>query len=226
MSDLASHIKPQLDEQNAASVEFEARLAEHRKFDEAIARFDSCRDASRQSAEVKNANLRELIRNGAQPKEVLKCQAARNGDLEDAENFQLIADEQRKAQKGATLALYRAAEMVMLCRARARSTAIEYLKAKLAEGFPTEFFSLFELLLEEASAGDSAYFNADQSVTDVAEFAAREVAKLVSGHLVNNRNRSLGSSSFLPDLPSGLNQFKASPLQLEQMARDIAEGSK
>src|SRR5574343_360238 len=99
MSDLATHIKPLVDAVHSAYAAFEEGRLELTRHSEAIERFEKCRDASRQAADEENLALRGLFKVLSSPKEALKRQAARNGYLEDAGNFQALIDGATQAKK-------------------------------------------------------------------------------------------------------------------------------
>lgn len=226
MSNLESIITPHLDALQAAITEFEAQQAEYQKGEESIGRYESFRDEARQSADEKNLLLRELIRKDAPTKDVLKCQAARNGCLEDGENFQAIADDQRRVQKGKALDLSRLANKVISHNRITRVAAIDYLKMAVVEKLGKEFFMLYELLREEAAAGASSHFNADPTSGDASKFAAQEIAALVSIHLVQNRRQGTGVSSLIPEVPADINRFMLSPIKIQMLERELAGDSK
>lgn len=226
MSNLESIIAPHMAARQAEITAFEAKQAKYQKCNESIVRFSSCRDTARQSADEKNLVLREMIRNDSPPKDVLKCQAERNGFLEDAENFQAISNDQVVVQKELALDLHRSANNVISHHRSARSAAVEFLKVALVEKIGSEFFMLYELLREEAAGGYSNHFNADQTTHDAGQFAAREIAGLVSAHLVKNGQLGPGISSLMPAVPDSIRRFVLSPIKIQMLERELAGDSK
>jgi hypothetical protein len=227
MTDLATHIKPLVEAVNAAQAEFERKHADLLRHAEGIERFEKCRDASRSQADEENIKLRGLFKVFAAPKEALKHQAARNGYLEDADNFQALADEQGLAKKACALELNKLASSVRDTRRAVRSAAIEYLRGALIGHMPGEFFQLVQLISESAAYRESALFNTDPTVSEPIEFALREVLTLIRTAVMSNRDTYLGYASLLPSTPPSMGQFNLSPVQIHLLEQELdAEASK
>ncbi len=222
MSDLATHIKPLIDAAATALDTFEARRAEVAQHEESIVRFEKCRDASRQLADAENGTLRKLLKAISSPKEAVKHQAARNGHLEDVENFQALADEQRAVKKRSDIDLSDAASALLAARYAVTDAAIDYLKDSLFDSLPQEYFQLIHLIAEKASARRSEYFNADPSVRDPIEFACREASILIRSRIMADRNFALGWASLLPEPPHGLSSLLISPCQMNVLRAEVS----
>jgi hypothetical protein len=224
MSDLATHIKPLINAAAAALATFEARRAEVMQHEESIARFEKCRDASRQLADAENGKLRTLLKAMASPKDALKHQAARNGHLEDVENFQALADEQRAVKRRSVLELSKAATALFYARLAVTDTAITYLQGVLFDSLPEGYFQLIQLMAEKASSGRDVLFRNDPTVTEPLDFACREVGKQIRDQLKGSRHFHLGSSSLLPDPPPDIASLILSPCQMNALQAEIDAG--
>lgn len=222
MSDLATHIKPLIDAASNALATFEARRAEVVQHEESIARFEKCRDASRQLADAENGKLRTLLKAIASPKEAVKHQAARNGHLEDFENFQALADEQRAVKKRSDIELSNAASALVSARFAVTDAAIDYLQGSLFDSLPQEYFQLIQLIAEKASSRWSASFNADPTVHDPIDFACRETAILIRTRIMADRNSAPQLPSLLPEPPVGVGSLIISPCQLNVLRAEIS----
>lgn len=222
MSNLESHIKPLIDAAATALATFEARRAEVVQHEESIARFERCRDASRQLADAENGKLRTLLKAIASPKEAVKHQAARNGHLEDVENFQALADEQRAVKKRSDIELSVAASELINARNAVTDAAIEYLQDSLFDSLPPEYFQLIQLIADKASSRRSASFNADPTVKEPIEFACRETATLIRSRIMTNRKTAPRLASLLPDPPAGLGSLVISPCRMSVLLAEIS----
>lgn len=220
--DLATHIKPLLEAAELALAAFEARKADVQRHADSIDRFEKCRDASRQLADAKNGKLRSLLKAIASPKEAVKHQAARNGHLEDVENFQALADEQRTVKKRADIELSRAASALVSARNAVTDAAIAYLQDSLFDSLPQGYIQLIQLIAEKAGCGRSTLFNTDPTVKDPIDFAYREVSGLIRSRTVANRDFSAGSVSLLPAPPPELGSLILSPLKMNIALAEIA----
>lgn len=222
MSNLESHIKPLIDAAATALATFEERRAEVVQHEESIARFEKCRDASRQLADAENGKLRTLLKAIASPKEAVKHQAERNGHLEDVENFQALADEQRAVKRRSDIELSNAASALVSARFAVTDAAIQYLQDSLFDSLPQEYFQLIQLIAEKASSRRSASFNADPTVHEPIDFACRETAILIRSRIMADRNLALGLASLLPDPPPGLGSLMLSPCQVNVLLAEIS----
>lgn len=224
MSNLESHIKPLIDAAAAALATFEARRAEVVQHEESIARFENCRDASRQLADTENGKLRTLLKAIASPKEAVKHQDTRNGHLEDVENFQALADEQRAVKKRSVLELSKAATALFDARLAVSDAAITYLQGVLFDSLPEGYFQLIQLMAEKASSGRDVLFRTDPTVTEPLDFACRELGNQIRQQIKGSRDFHLGVSSLLPEPPPDLSSLILSPCQTNVMAAEIAAG--
>lgn len=222
MSDLATHIKSLTAAAERALATFEARRAEVMQHEESIARFEKCRDASRQLADAENGKLRTLLKAMASPKDSLKHQAARNGHLEDVENFQALADEQRAVKKRSDMELSNASNALVDARNAVTDAAIDYLQDSLIDALPQEYFQLVQLIAEKASSRRMPSFNADPNVKEPIDFACREVAMLIRTRIMADRDLAAGWASLLPDPPAGLDSLMISPCQMNVLLAEIS----
>lgn len=226
MSNLESHIKPLVEAVYSAYAEFEEARLELTRHNEAIERFEKCREESRQAANEENLALKGLFKALSSPKECLKRQAARNGHLEDAENFQDLINEANLAKKHLAIELSKVASLALDRRNAVRMAAIEYLQEAFIERLPVEYFQLVQLLCEQASAHESSLFNADPTAGMPIDFAIREVGRLVSCHIKGRPDSGLGIASILSDQPSGLRSFVLPHARLHQIEAELtASGS-
>lgn len=211
-----------LQELAKCQTEFENAFAEFQMHGEEIAKFTKARDAAKAAAEEVNAKIRgEFKTFGISAKDAVKLQSARNGHLDDAENFQMLTDDITAVRLSSELAASIAAAACITARMLARSAAIKYLEEVLIQKLRPEYFMLIELTAEFANSGYSVDFNMDPTVRTSIEFSLREVSRLINLK-TKERNLEQGSSLFLPPPPSSIGDFIKSPLEIKALAEKVA----
>lgn len=207
----------------AHQLQFESALAEVRRHDEEISRFEKARDASKAAADEANTKIRSEFKVfGISSKEAVKLKSLRNGHLEDAENFQALIDDILSVRKSAEVQAHESALAYKSAKREVRDHALKYLEGCLANTLSPELLMFVELTAEMAGAGESILFNADPTVHEPMEFATRRVSALISSAL-KVRDSKFGSSSFLPESPSDIGSYGKSQLQIIALKRQIAD---
>lgn|GEM_PF-3226003 len=207
---------------SAHQLEFETALAEIRRHDEEILRHEKVREASKAAADEANAKIRsEYKAFGINAKEAVKLKVARNGHLEDAENFQALIEDVLIVRKSSELNAHRAALGYKAARKMVRASAVAFLESVLTQRLPAEFFVFVELSAEIAALGDSAHYSADPTVHSPIDFALRELFALI-GAEIKQRVSAASYSHLLPKSPEGIGGFGKSPLQMQALMKEVA----
>lgn len=223
--ELAAVISLPIEAMLAAQQAFENAMANLKRHDEEITKFAGARDAARQEADAVNAKIRGFFQSfGLSTRDAVKLKAARNGHLDDAENFQMLVDDLAAVRNSHELAAHEAAANYASLRRDARLAALRHLTGVLDAMVPEEFLLFAGLTAEEARLGYSVQFNSDPSVHEPIEFALRELNSLLR-QMILGRPQLPNSSVLLPSLPDGLRQFVISPIRLKQLrdSLDVAE---
>lgn len=206
----------------AHQLEFETALAEIRRHDEEISRFEKARDASKAAADEANAKIRSDYKAfGINAKEAIKLKVARNGHMEDAENFQALIDDIVTVRKSSELKAHKAAEAYKDARRMVRTAAAGFVESVLMQRLPAELFMFIELTAEIASLRESVLFNTDPTVHSPLDFALREVSALIHRG-IKQRNPDAGTASILPAAPESIGGFGKSPLQMQALMNEVA----